>query len=137
MTAIVRPVRLQLSRKRGFNLQALSLATNGSPAVNVARPSKWGNDFYIAPDGKAAWAVYDETGLFVAYADTKREAREIAVEKFCALVEAEFAADPQAAELVLKQLRGRNVACWCALDGGPCHANVWLELANPIICEGV
>lgn len=40
-----RPVRLQLSRRKGFDLQALSLATNGLPAVNVARPSKLGNPF--------------------------------------------------------------------------------------------
>jgi hypothetical protein len=26
-------------------------------------------------------------------------------------------------------LRGRNLACWCPLDG-PCHADVLLEIAN-------
>lgn len=26
-------------------------------------------------------------------------------------------------------LRGKNLACWCALDK-PCHADVLLELAN-------
>lgn len=26
-------------------------------------------------------------------------------------------------------LRGRNLACWCPLDG-PCHADVLLDLAN-------
>ena len=41
MTA--RPVRLRLSRRKGFDLQALSRATNGLPAVNCARPGKWGN----------------------------------------------------------------------------------------------
>lgn len=35
------PVRLQLSRRAGFDLQELSRSTNGLPAVNVARPSKW------------------------------------------------------------------------------------------------
>jgi len=44
------PVRLQLSRLRGFNLQDLSQATNGLPAVNVARPSKWGNMFKVGND---------------------------------------------------------------------------------------
>jgi hypothetical protein len=39
------PVRMRLSRAKGFNLQAASLALNGLPAVNVARPSKWGNPF--------------------------------------------------------------------------------------------
>ena len=27
------------------------------------------------------------------------------------------------------ELRGKNLACWCALDA-PCHADVLLELAN-------
>ena len=36
----VKPVRLKLSRKRGFNLQELSRGTNGLEAVNVARPSR-------------------------------------------------------------------------------------------------
>ena len=29
----------------------------------------------------------------------------------------------------LAELRGKNLACWCALDQ-PCHADVLLELAN-------
>lgn len=42
-SVMTRPVRLQLSRRKGFNLQALSRATNGLPAVKVARPTKFGN----------------------------------------------------------------------------------------------
>lgn len=29
----------------------------------------------------------------------------------------------------LAELRGKDLACWCPLDG-PCHADVLLELAN-------
>lgn len=29
----------------------------------------------------------------------------------------------------VKDLRGKNLACWCALEQ-PCHADVLLELAN-------
>lgn len=29
----------------------------------------------------------------------------------------------------IAELRGKNLACWCALDQ-PCHADVLLELAN-------
>lgn len=32
-------------------------------------------------------------------------------------------------EQVKDTLRGKNLACWCALDQ-PCHADVLLELAN-------
>jgi hypothetical protein len=28
-------------------------------------------------------------------------------------------------------LRGKDLACWCPLDQ-PCHADVLLELANPV-----
>lgn len=32
-------------------------------------------------------------------------------------------------EKARRELRGKNLACWCALDQ-PCHADVLLELAN-------
>lgn len=41
---MTKPVRLQLSRRKGFDLQALSIATNGLPAVSVARPGKRGTE---------------------------------------------------------------------------------------------
>ncbi len=37
---MIRPIRLQLSRQKGFNLQEISRAANGLEAVNVARPSR-------------------------------------------------------------------------------------------------
>ena len=33
------------------------------------------------------------------------------------------------AERAQQELRGKNLACWCPLDG-PCHADVLLEIAN-------
>ena len=41
------PVRLRLSRASGFDLQAASHAVNRLPAVNVARPTKWGNIYRV------------------------------------------------------------------------------------------
>jgi hypothetical protein len=46
-----RPVRLHLSRAKGFNLQKHSRAVNGLPAVNAARPGKLGNPFKVGRDG--------------------------------------------------------------------------------------
>jgi hypothetical protein len=40
---MTQPVRLQLSRRAGFDLQSLSHDANSLPAVVVARPTKWGN----------------------------------------------------------------------------------------------
>lgn len=94
---MTRPVRLRLSRRRGFDLQALSLRTNGLEAVNVARPTKWGNPYRA-----------DVAGALVA------------VNMF------EIFAAPR---LPVADLKGKNLACWCAPDA-PCHADVLLRLAN-------
>ena len=105
----MKPVRLQLSRQRGFNLQALSKATNGLEAVNVARPSKWGNPYRVGECGCNG----------IPY--TAR----VAVELFKHYT---VAAD-ELAELAKQELRGKNLACWCK-PGQPCHADTLLKLAN-------
>jgi hypothetical protein len=99
-----KPVRLQLSRKKGFRLQKLSRATNGLAAVNCARPSKRGN----------RWRVGD----FVT------PTAKIAVEQF---VRHEL---PRLKAQGLDDLRGKNLACWCALDARWCHVDVLLQAAN-------
>lgn len=109
---MAKPVRLQLSRKRGFNLQALSLETNGLPAVNVARPGPYGNDFTIADFGSAERAV----DLF-----------DHDLDKFETF-------HPEDYETWIARLRGKNLGCWCKAE--PCHATVLLRRANPF-CEEV
>lgn len=139
------PRRIRLSRKKGFDLQALSiLEVNGLPAVNVARPSGWGNPCNV--------------GLCLA-CGVEHTAAE-AVAEFRALLSQDVAEEP----VVLDPLRGKNLACWCHIwvcpkCGGyidedtpdrqpircpycnpineapymsrvPCHADVLLELAN-------
>ncbi len=37
---------------------------------------------------------------------------------------------PFTTEQVRRELRSKNLACWCPLDQ-PCHADVLLEIANP------
>jgi hypothetical protein len=94
------PVRLRLSRRAGFDLQRLSHDTNGLAAVNVARPSRWGNPYRIAEFG-----------------------REQAIALFSRSLEG------HSARWDLAFLRGKNLACWCAPDQ-MCHADVLLALAN-------
>ena len=129
-----RPVRLQLSRRAGFNLQELSRAINGREAVSVARrsggPGKWGNPhaalrcWYHGAMPELGLAEFDA----VTAADADREGRRIAVALYRRDAEARPAAD-------FAELAGRNLACWCPLParGEPdiCHAAVLLELANP------
>jgi hypothetical protein len=73
--------------------------------VYVGRPTKWGNPY--VGDGPHDNAMV--TKLFREY---------------CARPEqAEFVRDVRA------ELRGKNLACWCALDLH-CHADVLLDIAN-------
>lgn len=117
------PVRLRLSRRKGFDLQAMSHATNGLPAVVVARPTKWGNPFRVAPAFESDGCRFPEVTPQVAV-DCFRERYERALKQW------------QSTRAAVETLRGKNLACWCK-PGQPCHADVLLELANRPVCEEV
>jgi hypothetical protein len=70
--------------------------------VYVGRPTRWGNPYPIADHGPAAAVAHYRAYLL---------------------------ADPDLLEAVPRELRGRDLACWCRVDA-PCHADVLLELAN-------
>ncbi len=74
--------------------------------VVVARPSKWGNPFKVGED------VPGMPGEPMDATDACHYFRLFTVEG-----------------LDLAPLRGKNLACWCALDA-PCHADVLLDWAN-------
>jgi hypothetical protein len=98
----MKPHRVRLSRKKGW--------TKPDNTVVVARPTMWGNPFVPGKDG-----IPD---------------RETAVAKFRAITETPgWSIGQMTAEAVRLDLRGKNLACWCSLDG-PCHADVLLEIAN-------
>lgn len=124
------PTRLQLSRRKGFDLQALSQQTNGLPAVNVARPGPWGNPFLVHPNQKPGrrWGI-DYTSVPTVWD---------AVACFREMLEVPGEAGQRSYEMraSLAKLRGKNLACWCDFSA-PCHADVLLELANRPICEAV
>ena len=117
-----RPVRLQLSRRKGFDLQRWSREVNGLPAVNCARPGSFGNPFVIGE-------VPLSRGV---HGEPIRDAAE-AVSCYRAELTASLARNDLALDSLLT-LRGKNLACWCA-PGSSCHADVLLELANTSVCE--
>jgi len=150
MTAIIQPVRLQLSRRKGFDLQALSRARNGLPAVNVARPSKWGNpfDFRSAEYGWIAISYgcrADRLGrqqasvfAFKGWVAPGHGRKTIAMEEQPRLAGDKgdvplgpkiTAGEAPALAEIVAVLKGKNLACWCK-PGEPCHADVLLEIAN-------
>jgi hypothetical protein len=117
----MKPERIVLSRGRGFNLQAVSMARNGLPAQSVARPGKWGNPFVIAD-------VMAELGL------DHDAAQAEAVSRYGRWVTGRLAPElspgpPPERAIIREQLAGRNLACWCRA-GTPCHADMLIELAN-------
>lgn len=118
--ATATPVRLQLSRRKGFNLQAHSRETNGLEAVKVDRTTKYGNPFTFGPECLS------------------RSAQEAVSFFRCVVISGgywakghRFTGAPMVTTSQLRQeLRGKNLACWCKA-GAPCHADVLLELVNP------
>ena len=128
------PVRLHLSRRAGFNLQALSRAANGLPAVSVARPGRFGNPFTVEGCREAGFSGSDDAiaarcvAAFRVWIDTNLWRNNWAGEK----------AEHTRAMLLagIPSLRGKNLACWCG-SGAPCHADVLLEIANRPVCEAI
>lgn len=127
---MTRPLRIQLSRRAGFDLQDLSKSINGLPAVNVSRSSKWGNPFIVgAPvDIKQAkrWGWWP-----LGMPDYVAPDNAAAVKRFAAVL----AMDQAIHAHVREKLAGRNLACWCS-ESEVCHADFLLRFANPA-CEEV
>lgn len=129
------PLRLRLSRAKGFDLQAHSRAINGLPAVHVARPTKWGNPFTIRLAIEAGFLRRADEALaadFVVECFTDwlfDKPEQMWIWPF---------GDAARTQILLNvaDLRGKNLACWCKPDA-PCHADVLLELANGPACQEV
>ena len=116
-----RPVRMQVSRKAGFNLQEASRALNGLPAKLVTRPGPWGNPFSI--DEVAATYKLDRAGA-------QAKAVAMAGDWLRGTIDPALSpCDPPSRETIRRELAGHNLACWCR-PGTPCHAEVLIELAN-------
>jgi len=138
---MIQPVRLQLSRRRGFNLQEHSRAINGLGAINCARPSLWSNPFVIGePSG---WQFYDGGDTKPLIASMSRETVIWLYESMVSGVlspEMHPAGHAWAKRFnekmhrthpaeAMHRLRGHNLACWCK-PSDACHCDVLLELAN-------
>lgn len=111
--------RIQLRRTKGWRLPP--------GAVSVARPSRWGNPFTVESCIEAGFALDVEQARAVvvsAYRDWLRG------NTWAAGSSIDWDERRQAILSDVHQLAGRDLACWCPLDGRPCHADVLLDLAN-------
>lgn len=99
--------RIQRKRTRGWRAPA--------GVVNVTRPSDWSNPFSVGPT-----VLFDDGKTLRRVEIT----RHLAVDLFAAWV-AQLGWEDQ----IRRELAGRDLMCWCALDQ-ECHADVLLAIAN-------
>jgi hypothetical protein len=142
--AMTRPVRLRLSRAKGFDLQVWSREVNGLPAADAAA-DKWGNPFTVIDAIDSGYASVATAPAFVVecFQDWLSPTRRCGRDWWQG---PKSDASKAAILSSLAALRGKNLACWCGLctkhaatgkpldescpDCAPCHADVLLELAN-------
>lgn len=106
------PVRIQRQRTKGWRMP--------EGAVYVGRPSRFGNP-YVHNDPAVAVQAFRE---FLA-----GEFRFIPGLGLANGYGAQGRAESFAMYARTRELRGKNLVCWCK-PGSPCHADVLLELAN-------
>lgn len=127
------PQRIQLRRTKGWRMPPNT--------VKVDRTTKWGNPWPADHEGTAMHCLsiglsgQDATDRKSAAVDLYR--RWVTGGKVNELVSKFLARPTRDAPLlrhIQRDLRGKNLACWCKLPnaGEPdvCHAAVLLELAN-------
>jgi hypothetical protein len=124
---MIKPVRLRLSRSKGFDLQALSIGTNGLPAVNVARPTIFGNPFLHHDVSLAVEAYRRHCEGGTQYFDMGPGKLQFA--KKLHRNSLHHAWPEWLREEGFPALLGRNLACWCE-PSSPCHADILLELVS-------
>jgi len=114
------PYRVQLRRAKGWRMP------DPDNTEKVDHTTRYGNPFIVHDKCKCGAAIGEvcrkkrrHPGTYIHVATAAE-----AVERFRATPRSD--ADVRQAR---EHLGGRNVACWCALDQ-PCHADVWLEIAN-------
>lgn len=113
------PKRIQRKRTKGWTMPA--------GAVYVGRPTLWGNPFVCERVEEAVKAYRMHISMRMTQCFSMGPGK------------LQFASNlhpntlhhawPEWAKENLPSLRGKDLACWCALDK-PCHADVLLELAN-------
>jgi hypothetical protein len=113
------PVRMQLSRAKGFDLQLASIDLNGLPAMNCARPGPWGNRWRVGwiSCGCDTMPACPHNAF---RCDTAQEAVEAHATEVSMWT-------PGQRRKAIDALRGHNLACWCSLDQPFCHGNTLLK----------
>ena len=91
-----------MAEVRNLNKKRSGASLRKTDSVYVGRPSKWGNPFILGRDGT----------------------RVQVIERF----EKWFLSQPELIEEAKKELRGKDLLCWCAPER--CHADIILRVVN-------
>jgi hypothetical protein len=118
---VTAPRRIQRSRAKGWKMP--------EEAKYVGHPTVFANPW--RPAAVRAWL--HSVGIEDTFSDLERQANCVRQYRnwVCDGIPSTADLRPLRAGLLsaLPTLRGKNLACWCALDQ-PCHADVLLEIAN-------
>lgn len=129
------PQRIQRKRTRGWKIPPNT--------ISVTRPGKYGNIFEI---GKQVPREFERMYCYPTFASCpdyldnldylrygirghEIEDAEAATRLFRQYMEWGRRHAPDVQKEFLAPLRGKNLACWCAIDK-PCHGHVLIEYAN-------
>lgn len=125
MTEQDKPRRVQLRRTKGWRMPPNTVKVDRS--TRFGNPHDWRDWIEQWPfDGPRAPGGFDKEGYY--------QEPEIDRDEWCrAMATQAFEEDVRSGVIVLpiKELRGKNLACWCPHKSHKaCHADVLLELAN-------
>ncbi|TFD27465.1 DUF4326 domain-containing protein [Cryobacterium cryoconiti] len=118
------PKRIQMTRNRPWRVE-------NPDAVVVDRRTRWGNPFAVGKESRIQRHPALVSMPSLAGTVVPRDRAE-AVRLFGYLFRMPRVIDSPgyySESVVLEQLRGKDLACWCPLDQ-PCHADVLLKIAN-------
>jgi hypothetical protein len=126
---MVKPVRIQRRRVKGYDMQAESRRINGLDCIAVTRPGKWGNPYDVNKLGRSlAMAVFRNTVLSMWNPNLLADQSKAVIASMHAAHNRWLKRlEGHPLELIRNELRGHNLSCYCS-PADDCHADVYLEL---------
>lgn len=110
----MKPERIQRKRTKGWKLP--------ENTVVVTRGTKFGNHFIVSPKAKPG----SRSGAFYTCVPTVHDAVE------CFRLYCYFPLSSGFRQMVKKELRGKNLACFCPVKCPACNGSGWFVMTSPI-----
>jgi hypothetical protein len=133
------PLRLQRKRTKGFNLQRLSLSINSLEVVSCTRggtvsASKWANPLRLSDDEIICIDTVYRNPVKDRWVTLQRGTKDDMLKMFARIIDPNESFEDadlhywqqHFSNLNWDELRGKNLACWCALEES-CHVDVLIN----------